>query len=379
MKNETNLSKAASWIRELILPRKQSARQIAAQFGFTLLMMMAAFGISAVLNNLADNLITVPLVFVLAVLLTAWRTEGYFYSVFASLVAVFAINFCFTYPYFEFNFTLTGYPVTFLTMFAVSMIVGMLTDQVKRQSRIRSEAEKEKMRANLLRAISHDLRTPLTSIIGTADSYLVLQDTITNNEKNMLVEQIHDDANWLLNMVENLLTITRIKDSDTTTTKVVKSQEVLEEVIAEALQRFRKRHPETSVKVTMPDDFIMIPMDPLLIEQVILNLLDNASVHSDSHDSIELLIIDNPDTATICVRDYGKGIDPELLPNIFDGNSSRNHTDMVDSHRGMGIGLSICKTIIDAHSGTITAHNHENGAEFFFTLPKEELSVEQLN
>lgn len=120
----------------------------------------------------------------------------------------------------------------------------------------------------------------------------------------------------------------------------------------------------------------MLPMDPLLIEQVILNLLDNASVHSSSHESIRLTISDSGDSVLFSIRDYGKGIDPELLPHIFDGNSSRHTADTSDSHRGMGIGLSICKTIIAAHSGTITAINHEKGAEFTFSLPKEETNLE---
>lgn len=348
---------------------------------FTIILMflstLLAFGVFKITNSNTSN---ISLIYILALILVSRYTEGYWYGFAFTLFSVVFINYFFTYPYFKLNFTLIGYPVTFILTFAISFITSTATSHLKIQASLLAEreeiinkAEKEQMRANLLRAISHDLRTPLTSIIGTADSYLELGDSLSNNEKTDLVSQIHDDANWLLNMVENLLSVTRINDSDDT--KVAKSPEIVEEVIAEALQRFKKRHPEASVEVTMPEDFIMLPMDPLLIEQVILNLLDNAAVHSSSEKAITLKVIDSPSSVVFCVRDYGKGIDPEFLPTIFDGSGSRNN-ESSDSHRGMGIGLSICKTIINAHSGTITALNHEQGAEFIFSLPKEDTDLE---
>lgn len=348
---------------------------------FTILLMalstLLAFGTFKLTQSSTSN---IGLIYILALILVSRYTEGYWYGFAFTLFSVVLINFFFTYPYFKLDFTLSGYPITFILTFAISLLTSTATSHLKIQAALLAEreeilnnAEKEKMRANLLRAISHDLRTPLTSIIGTADSYLSLGEEFSEEEKTGLVSQIHDDSIWLLNMVENLLSITRIKDSEET--KVTKSPEVVEEVIAEALQRFKKRHPESSVAVTMPEDFIMLPMDPLLIEQVILNLLDNAAVHSSSEKCIELLIQDSASSVAFCIKDYGKGIDTELLPRIFDGTGAR-HTDTSDAHRGMGIGLSICKTIINAHSGTITAANHEHGAEFTFTLPKEDIGLE---
>lgn len=351
---------------------------------FTILLMLITTVLSfAAFRITQSNASNIGLLYILALILVSRYTDGYRYGFIFTVFSVIFINYFFTYPFFKLNFILKGYPVTFILTYAISFITSAATSHLKIQAALLAErdeilnkAEKEKMRANLLRAISHDLRTPLTSIIGTSDSYLELGDTISKEEKNNLVSQIHDDANWLLNMVENLLSVTRIQDSDTATAKVTKSPEIVEEVIAEALQRFKKRHPETSVLVTMPEDFIMIPMDPLLIEQVILNLLDNASVHSSSNEPVQLNIIDSPSAVVFSIRDHGKGIDPELLPHIFDGNSSRNTADTADAHRGMGIGLSICKTIVSAHSGTIIALNHETGAEFTFSLPKEELNLE---
>lgn len=351
---------------------------------FTILLMIITTLLSfAMFQMTQSNVSNIGLLYILALILVSRYTDGYRYGFVFTVFSVVFINYFFTYPFFKLNFILKGYPVTFILTYAISFITSAATSHLKIQAALLAEreeiinkAEKEKMRANLLRAISHDLRTPLTSIIGTSDSYLELGDNITSEEKDNLVSQINDDANWLLNMVENLLSVTRIQDSDETATKVTKSSEIVEEVIAEALQRFKKRHPEASVQVTMPDDFIMLPMDPLLIEQVILNLLDNAAVHSSSNEPIHLNILDSPSSVVFSIRDHGKGIDPKLLPHIFDGNSSRNTADTADAHRGMGIGLSICKTIVSAHSGTITALNHEKGAEFIFSLPKEETSLE---
>lgn len=345
--------------------------------GLMLFLMLISTVLSFIFFKIADvNTANIALIYILALILTARYTDGYWYGIIFALFSVICINYFFTYPYFTLNFTLSGYPVSFILTLTITLLTSATTSHLKIQAAMLAEreeiinkAEKEKMRANLLRAVSHDLRTPLTSIIGTSDSYLELPDSLNDEEKTALVHQINEDANWLLNMVENLLSVTRIKDSDSA--RVNKSPEVVEEVISEAVLRFKKRHPESSVKVSIPEDYIILPMDPLLIEQVIINLLDNACVHSSSQKPIDLTVIDSPSSVVFCIRDYGKGIDPELLPTIFDGNSARNTTSP-DAHRGMGIGLSICKTIISAHAGSITALNHDKGAEFMFTLPKED-------
>lgn len=345
---------------------------------FMLLLMAVSTCLAYILFHLASiNSHNIALVYILALIITARCTDGYIYGIIFSLFSVICTNFLFTYPYFELDFTLSGYPVSFILTLAITLITSAATSHLKIQAALLAEreeiinkAEKEKMRANLLRAISHDLRTPLTSIIGTSDSYLELKEVLSQAEKDALVTQINEDAEWLLNMVENLLSVTRIQDSDDTA-KVTKSPEVVEEVIAEAVSRFKKRHLDAEVVISIPEDFIMLPMDPLLIEQVIINLLDNAYVHSACSQAIHLTAIDSPSSVVFCIRDYGKGIDPAIMPTIFDGSSSRSMKSS-DSHKGMGIGLSICKTIISAHTGTITALNHDQGAEFMFTLPKEE-------
>lgn len=320
------------------------------------------------------NTANITLVYILALILTARYTNSYRYGICASLIYVVLVNCFFTYPFFRIDFTLSGYPLTFIVMLAIALITSATTSHLRIQAKLLSEreemlrkADKEKMRANLLRAISHDLRTPLTSIIGTSATYLE-SNTLSEEERRILLQHIYDDSTWLLHMVENLLSVTRIQDSST---KVKKTEEAVEEVISEAISRFKKRLPVAKLEVIIPDELVVVPMDALLIEQVIINLLENAWVHSRSSSKITLSITHNEKEVAFHIRDYGVGIAPEQIPTIFDGMTS-SYSKSIDGHRGMGIGLSICKTIIEAHKGTITVKNCEPGAEFIFTLPKED-------
>ncbi len=354
-------------MREMFLPARLNKEQVPRYFLFTALLMSAAFMLSFMLYKLADSSVTVPLIFVLAVLLTAWRTEGYLYSMIASLVSVFAINYCFTYPYFEFNFTIAGYPVTFVTMFAVSMIVGMLTDQVKRQSRIHNEAEKEKMRANLLRSVSHDLRTPLTSIVGSTAAVLENYDKLSDDEKKELIDHVREDAQYLMRMVENILSITRIRDGNI---RIVKETEAAEEIAAEAVQKFKKRFNTIPVHVHAPDELLMVPMDAMLIEQVLINLMENVVLHAGGASKIVLRVHREDSMAVFTVEDNGKGIEKEILPKLFDEMFPHAQEMRGDGRRNMGIGLSACMSIVKAHEGTMKAENIETGgARISFMLP----------
>lgn len=344
----------------------------------TLYLTVATVG-SAVFFVFTKNTTNAAILYILATMMIARHTEGYVPGIIASFVGVVGINFIFTYPYMELNFTLDGYPMTFIGMMIISSITSTLTTHLKEQTRILNErehmlmeAEKEKMRANLLRAISHDLRTPLTGIIGTSSSYLEHGDKMSQEEKNQLVETISEDANWLLHMVENLLSVTRIQEEGA---HVMTTLEPIEELVPDAVNRFHKRMPEAKVIVSIPPEFIMIPMDVTLIEQVIINLLENAVYHSDSTDPIHLEVTMTDTCARFSIKDHGRGIPEDQLETLFDGCSTGFHQSS-DSHKGMGIGLSICKTIINAHQGELYARNHEDGAEFIFTLPKGEEEYE---
>lgn len=326
-----------------------------------------------------ENTGNIVLIYILALVTIIRFTDGYLPGIISSVVAVVCVNYLFTYPYFELNFTLSGYPITFLEMFGVTLITTTMTTNMKEQARmiaekdkLLSETEKEKMRANLLRAVSHDLRTPLTSIIGASSSYLENNMLLDEEEKNTIVMHIKEDADWLLNMVENLLSVTRINNQSF---RVKKTDESVEEIVSAAILRLKKRFPETAVNVTVPDEPLIIPMDAILIEQVLNNLLENAIMHAQSSKPVLCYVKDHLTYVSFHVKDFGIGIDEERLQNIFDGNSYIGNQES-DSNKGMGIGLSICKTIIAAHNGTIGAQNHEQGAEFYFTLPKDEVNDE---
>ena len=364
---------ALTWVRNLLIPRSQSRRQIARNALVTAALLGGASLVCACMNLISDGDQAVPMVFMLAVLLTARITDGYIYSLAASVVSVFGVNYAFTYPYFEFNFTITGYPFTFFTMFTVSVVVGMLTDQVKRQSRIEAEAEAEKMKANLLRSVSHDLRTPLTTIIGSTSAVLENYDKFSDDVKRDLIGQVREDAQWLMRLVENILSITRMNNGPV---QIKKSPEAAEEIAAEAVSKFRARFPETHVSVSVPPELVMVPMDAVLVEQVLINLMENAVLHGRHVTLIELSVCCEGSDAVFSVADDGCGIDPRILPRLFEEMFPHAQELRGDVRRNMGIGLSVCMSIVRAHGGRMTAEKRkEGGARVSFALPLEEEST----
>ncbi|MGN0431551.1 MAG: DUF4118 domain-containing protein [Lachnospiraceae bacterium] len=321
-----------------------------------------------------DNYGIIYLLYILALIFISRYTTGYRYGIVSSLIAVVCVNYIFTYPFFKLNFTLSGYPLTFAVMLTITLLTCTMTSNLCRQAEIIKEreqllreAELEKMRANLLRAVSHDLRTPLTGILGNSSGYLENKDILSEEERTLLVSSIHGDAEWLLNMVENLLTVTRIQGDNL---RINTSLESVEEVVSEALLRLKKRFPDAVVNAGVPEEMLFIPMDAVLIEQVIINLIENAIVHSDTTAPIELIVSADNSFVSFTIKDYGKGISPERQNHLFDG-SDIHREESCDQHKGMGIGLSICKTIITAHHGEIYGSNHEAGAQFCFRLPRE--------
>lgn len=309
----------------------------------------------------------VPLVYVLAVLLIARFTDGYIYGVMAAVAAVVCVNYIFTYPYFVVDFTIAGYPITFMVMLAVAVITSALMTQIKRQEQIRREIEKEKMRANLLRAVSHDIRTPLTSIAGSAAGIIENKSILSKEQEMELLYNIQEDAQWLVRIVENLLSITRMNADGAS---LETQEELAEEVISGAIVKFQKRFPEISVQANTPDDVIMVPMDAILIEQVILNLMENAVIHGKKTKELQINLHINEQKAIFTIEDDGEGIKENILPVIFEGNIGGHDEQESDKKRNMGIGLSVCQSIIKAHKGTMKAENKtEGGAKMTFELP----------
>ena len=308
-------------------------------------------------------------VFVLATLLISRLTDGYFYGILSAVLGVICVNFAFTSPFLAFNFTIDGYPLTFLTLLMVSLFTSALTTKMKKWEALRAEAEKERMRSNLLRSISHDIRTPLTSIIGSASAILDNPDLPKEQQREML-ENVRDEGQWLIRVVENLLSITRMGGD----AELVKDEEVAEEILAAAARVFRKRFPDIAITVRAPEELLMVPMDPILIGQVLNNLLENAVIHGRTTTAVRLSVTRERDHVRFSVADNGQGIPADALPGLFDGTLKHNETTGGDGKRNMGLGLSVCQAIVRAHGGQLNARNREQGAEFCFTLPltKEE-------
>lgn len=373
------------WSRLAGIPRDLTATALLLWLAYML--SRALLGHTGAENNSA-------LVFVLAVMVISIITTGYVYGIIASLVGGFCINYFFMYPFSAFSLSYAGYPVAMLSMVMISIIVCAMASKVKlmaveagkREQRtkalyelnqrlseektaIQLEAARESIRGNILRAVSHDLRTPLTAISGAAS--VLLSSEEMQSEKNIsLLQDIKNDADSMITMVENLLSITRIQDE---TMPLKKREEMLEEVAGDAVMTIRRRFPEARVSLDLSEDILFLPMEPMLIKQVIVNLLENSVRHSGDTQNIHLHLFRQDDWAVVEVRDQGKGLDPEISQAIQAGRQLPQDLSG-DSSRGMGIGLSVCQSIIKAHDGFFAAGNdpETGGAVFRFGLPMEE-------
>lgn len=313
-----------------------------------ILILILAFGLCLIGQEIFGGQHWTPAIFTLSVYLVALVTQGYVYGVAASLLSVLAVNFAFTFPYFKFNFEIPENLFSAIIMLAVTIITSTLTTKIRMQEKIQAETEREKMRANLLRAVSHDLRTPLTTIYGSSAAVIENFDKLSKEQHLELVEGIKQDAEWLNNMVENLLSVTKI-DGDRL--NLVKTPVVLEELIDSVLIKFQKRYPNQNIHLDMPTEFISIPMDPVLIEQVLMNLLENAVKHAKGMTHLSLVITTEGKNVHFRVSDDGIG---------FTG-------------KDIGIGLSVCETIVKAHGGSLERkHSISGGATVQFMLEREE-------
>ena len=337
--------------------------------------LVLCFGASLLMQDVIAIPEQVTTSFVFAVFLISLLTEGYIYGLVAAFVSMLLVNYAFTFPFFSFNFLIPANFFSALVMAVISVLTSALTTKIKRQEAARAEAEMERMRANLLRAISHDLRTPLTTIYGSCTAIRENGDRLTPEQKDKMLKGIQEDSQWLVRMVENLLSITRI---DSGRVRIATAQTVVDELLDAVIVKFHHRYPKQKVVLDLPDELIVIPMDAMLIEQVLINILENAVQHSRNMTQLRLRVRQTGQWGVFEISDNGCGIPAERLPHVFTGLYDSKDRPADNAKRNAGIGLSVCATIVRAHGGTIEAENlPEGGALFRFTLKTEETTDEQ--
>ena len=233
-------------------------------------------------------------------------------------------------------------------------------------------AQKEQLRANLLRSISHDLRTPLTSISGNASNLLSNEEKFDEETKKQLYADIYDDSMWLINLVENLLSVTKIEDGKL---NIHLQAELLDELVTEALAHISRKKMEHTILYQACDDIILVKVDARMIMQIIINIVDNAIKYTQKESQIIISTKKEGNRVIVSISDNGPGIPDEMKPFIFDMFYSGTK-NVADSRRSLGLGLSLCQSIITAHGGELKlSDNIPHGAVFTFSLPIEEVNL----
>jgi len=262
-----------------------------------------------------------------------------------------------------------------------SFLISILGEAAIALENKRNEAEKEEarllakneqLRANLLRSISHDLRTPLTSISGTASILMSEESRIDAASRHALYTNIYDDAMWLEDLVENLLSITRLEEGRM---KIRTSTELVGEVMEEAARHCSRKLTEHVFAVRQPSDLLLARMDARLIMQVLINLINNAVKYTPAGSHIDVYAQQEGKMIRLSVTDDGPGVASEDQAHIFEMFYSGKKT-VADSSRSIGLGLFLCKIIVQAHGGEITyKENKPHGSIFTFTLPAAEVET----
>jgi two-component system sensor histidine kinase KdpD len=325
------------------------------------------------------------MLYIIAVLVISIITSRMQYCLISSVIGVVLFNYFFTYPEFSLSAHDAGYPVTFVTMFITAFIAGSLANKLKRNILIAEQnakekeeaallAQNERLRANMLRSISHDLRTPLTSISGNASTLISNSLTLDEEARQQIYSDIYTESMWLIGLVENLLYATRIEDGKM---QLNRSVEILDDIVQEAVKHIDRTHQKRMIYIDTHDEIIPVYADANLIVQVIVNLLDNSIKYTEDDSVIRISVRKEGDTAVVSVADNGTGIPQTEKEKVFDmfytgGNRSS------DSRRSLGLGLTLCKSIINSHGGTISIGDNEpSGTVVSFTLPIGDVKIHE--
>lgn len=340
----------------------------------TCIILFSAFFFNELFQFIMNTNEHVSTLFIFAVFLISLLTDGYIYGIISAFVVVLITNYIFTPPIFVFTIHEMVHVLSSILMISIAILTCMLTVKIKEHEKEKVEHEKEKMRANLLRAISHDLRTPLTNISGSASVLLENKENLSFQQQTNLLQGIQEDAHWLVHMVENLLSITKLDNGQV---ELNKKTIALDELVGDVLHTFKKQYPDQPIELILPEEIVFIPMDILLIEQVLFNILQNAMQHAKNMTRLILRIQTIDQKVRFEIEDNGCGLSHNQLKHMFEGYYESEHRPSDGKRRNMGIGMSVCSSIIKAHGGEIWVENVKSGgAKFCFELDAEEAIYE---
>lgn len=247
-------------------------------------------------------------------------------------------------------------------------------DNAKAKEEASMIARKEKLRANLLRTISHDLRTPLTSISGNACNLCNHYEMLDDETRKQIFSDIYDDSEWLIQLVENLLSVTRIENGEM---KLNQSIEIMDDVIDEALKHIDRNKVEHDIEVCRPEELIIANIDAKLIIQVVINIVNNAIKYTQAGSVIKTEYGNKNDMVYVNISDNGPGMDDAIKEHVFDMFYT-GQNEIADSKRSMGLGLALCKSVVEAHGGSIEVKdNIPCGCIFTFYLKKGEVIINE--
>ncbi|WP_051656435.1 DUF4118 domain-containing protein [Butyrivibrio sp. AE3004] len=235
-------------------------------------------------------------------------------------------------------------------------------------------AQNEKLRANILRTISHDLRTPLTSISGNASNLCSHYKYLDDETREQIFSDIYDDSEWLIQLVENLLSVTRIENGEM---QLNKSLEVLDDIVDEAIKHIDRNKADHEININCADDLVVAEMDAKLITQVIINLVNNAIKYTQKGSKIDISYGVKDDLVYVNVIDNGPGMDDNMKEHAYDMFYT-GHNTVADGKRSMGLGLALCRSIVEAHGGTIEIRdNYPSGCIITFYLKKKDVCIDE--
>ena len=318
------------------------------------------------------------MIYIVGVLVITVTTTGYLYGMMASVCSVLLFNYFFTVPVHTFAMTDQN-DVVLLVFFLIAgfisaSIMVRFHNQVRIAEETRAQMEREKLKSNMLRSISHDFRTPLTGIMGAA-GLLKEADELDAGVRKELAGEIQEQSVWLMRLMENILNMTKLESEEF---EIRKNQEVVDDLIYEAVSHIIGLREKRRFEIKLPSELIVVNVDGKLMVQVLVNLLDNAMKHTGENGWICIEARYDAGKVWISVEDDGDGIQEDLKENIFDEFVTRSD-EKGDRQRGIGLGLAICKAVVNAHGGNICAENRkEGGAMFMFWLEARQEEEEKI-